>query len=51
MEHPKRETTHKPEDDHGKAEVPYRVIPPDAGWTVCPENAGQYTGDNRPWRE
>lgn len=30
--------------------IPHRVIPPDAGWLVCPKNVGQYTGENKPWR-
>lgn len=47
----KRETEHKQEYDHGQEVKPYSEIPPDAGWTVCPENKGQYTGDNQPWRD
>ena len=45
-----REQVHKPEDDHGVEVPPQRVIAPDAGWLVCPENKDKYTGDNQPWR-
>jgi hypothetical protein len=50
MSETKRETVHKPSDDHGQEVTPYRVITP-GGWLQCPENKGEYTGDNRPWRE
>lgn len=46
-----RETTHNPKDDHGEEVKPYKVIPPNAGWLICPQHAGQYTGDNQPWRK
>lgn len=45
------ERVHNPEDDHGTAIMPARVIPPHAGWLVSPENVGVYTGDNAPWRK
>jgi hypothetical protein len=50
MAETKRETEHNPKADHGEEVKPYREIPTDAGWLVCPENAGQYSGENKPWR-
>lgn len=46
----KRETVQTEEMTNGVTVTPYKTIPPDAGWLVCPENAGKYTGDNQPWR-
>jgi hypothetical protein len=50
MAETKREEEHKPEADHGVEVSPYRVIPPNAGWLVCPENTVKYDGENEPWR-
>lgn len=51
MAETKRETTHKPADDHGVEVPPCRVIPEDAGWLVKPGNERVYDGKNEPWRE
>lgn len=51
MQETKREQTHDPKDDHGEVVPPHRVIPPEAGWLVCPENPKEYDGRNQPWRE
>lgn len=49
MAETKRETVHKPADDHGVEVPPCRVIPANAGWLVDPKGKA-YTGDNAPWR-
>ena len=46
----KRETIQTEEMTHGEKVEPYKEVTPDAGWLVCPENKGYYTGDNAPWR-
>lgn len=50
MAQSKREKEHDPQDDHGETVEPHREIPTEKGWLVCPDNAGEYTGDNVPWR-